>query len=252
MKIARFEWEGTTSLGIVAGDALLAVVGDLFGEFSVGERVCGLGEARILAPVVPGKVVAVGLNYAAHVQEARPDQPVPEEPIIFLKPASSVIGPLSPIAYPKMSRRVDHEAELAIIIGKLAKNVAEEEAGEYILGYTCGNDVTARDVQRKEGQWTRAKSFDTFCPLGPYIVTGIDASNLAIECRVNGQVRQKSRTGLMVHKVEKLVSFISQVMTLHPGDVILTGTPEGIGPVRVGDVIEVEIEGIGVLQNPVG
>ena len=252
MKIARFEWEGAARLGIVEGGAVFSITGDLFGEFGMGERVCSLDEARILAPVVPGKVVAVGLNYAAHAKEAHIDQEVPEEPVIFLKPASAVIGPLATVKYPKMSRRVDHEAELAVVIGKLARDISETEASEYILGYTCGNDVTARDLQRKDGQWTRAKSFDTFCPLGPYIVTGIDASNLLIECRVNGQVRQRSSTGMMVHTIEKLVSFISQVMTLFPGDVILTGTPEGISPVKVGDIMEVEIEGIGVLQNPVG
>lgn len=251
MRLARFEWGGAVRYGVVEGNTLFSLVGDPFGEFGVGRPTCDLSEARILAPVIPSKVVAVGLNYAAHVRESKADQGVPDEPVIFIKPASTVIGPLTPVVYPRMSHRVDHEAELAIVIGKLAKDVAEPEAGQYILGYTCGNDVTARDLQSKDGQWTRAKSFDTFCPLGPYIVTDVDAANLRIECRVNGQVRQRSATRFMVHGVEKLVSFISQVMPLLPGDVILTGTPEGIGPVHIGDVMEVDIDGIGVLRNPV-
>ncbi|MBI2864765.1 MAG: fumarylacetoacetate hydrolase family protein [Chloroflexi bacterium] len=252
MKIARFEWDGATRYGVLDGDALFSVTGDLFGELAVGERVCGLSEARLLAPVSPSKVVAVGLNYAAHAKEAHVDQPVPEEPVIFIKPATAVVGPFATVKYPASSRRVDHEGELGIVIRKLASGVSEAAAREYVLGYTCGNDVTARDLQRRDGQWTRAKSFDTFCPLGPYIVTDVDASDLRLECRVNGQVRQRSTTGNMVHGIEKLVSFISGVMTLLPGDVILTGTPEGIGSVRIGDVMEVEIEGIGALQNPVG
>ena len=206
-------------------------------------------EYRLLAPVVPGKVIAVGLNYRSHVAEMH--DTLPEEPIIFLKPPSAVIGPGTPIRLPEMSREVHYEAELAIVIGKTASRVQESEAAEFIWGYTCANDVTARDLQRKDGQWTRSKSFDTFCPLGPYVVKGMDATALSVQTFVAGKLSQDGNTKDMIFSVPYLVHFISQVMTLQPGDVILTGTPEGVGSIHVGDQVEVRIEGIGVLANPV-
>jgi 2-keto-4-pentenoate hydratase/2-oxohepta-3-ene-1,7-dioic acid hydratase in catechol pathway len=193
--------------------------------------------------------VALGLNYADHATEC--GLPLPEQPIVFLKPPTAVIGHLDQIIYPAMSQQVDYEAELAVVIGRRAKSVPSHEARRYVLGYTCSNDVTARDLQQEDGQWTRSKSFDTFSPLGPWIVTDLNPSRLAITCRVNGQVRQAGNTTDMVFNVWDLVSFISQVMTLEPGDVIMTGTPAGVGPISPGDVVEVEIEGIGTLKNEV-
>jgi 2-keto-4-pentenoate hydratase/2-oxohepta-3-ene-1,7-dioic acid hydratase in catechol pathway len=204
---------------------------------------------KLAPPCQPTKVVALGLNYADHAAEA--GLPLPEQPIIFLKPPTTLIGHLEQIIYPSMSQQVDYEAELAVVIGRRAKNVPTHKARHYILGYTCGNDVTARDLQQKDGQWTRSKSFDTFCPLGPWIVTDLNPSSLAITCRVNGKVRQAGNTADMVFEVWHLVSFISRVMTLEPGDVIMTGTPAGVGPLSPGDVVEVEIEGIGTLKNEV-
>ncbi|MDI3299114.1 MAG: fumarylacetoacetate hydrolase family protein [Bacillota bacterium] len=213
-----------------------------------GERV-GAGEVRLLAPVQPGKVVAVGLNYRMHAEEMK--DRLPDEPVLFLKPASSVIGPGETIRRPAMSAEVHYEAELAVVIGRRARNLARDEVEEAILGYTCGNDVTARDLQRKDGQWTRSKSFDTFCPLGPEVVRGVDPSGRAIRTLVNGEVRQEGNTGDLLFDVAYLVRFVSQVMTLEPGDVILTGTPAGVGPIVAGDVVSVVIEGIGELVNPV-
>ena len=204
---------------------------------------------RLLSPVVPSKVVCVGLNYADHAVETK--LPIPKEPCLFMKPATAVIGPEEKIIYPAMSQRVDYEAELGVVIKKKMRNVEPEQAADYILGYTCLNDVTARDLQKSDGQWTRAKSFDTFCPIGPWVVEGIDPSDLAVKLRLNGEQRQSSRTRELIFNVPRLVSFMSKVMTLLPGDVIATGTPSGIGPMQKGDVVEVEIEGIGVLRNVV-
>jgi 2-keto-4-pentenoate hydratase/2-oxohepta-3-ene-1,7-dioic acid hydratase in catechol pathway len=195
-------------------------------------------------------VVALGLNYAAHAAEMK--VALPTEPLIFLKPSTSVAAPDEPILYPAMSEQVEYECELAVVIGRKARQVAEADATGYVLGYTCANDVTARDLQRRDSQWSRAKGFDTFCPLGPWIETEIDPGDLHIETRVNGVVKQSSRTSDLVFRVPRTVSYVSQIMTLLPGDVILTGTPSGVGPVQPGDVMEVEIEGIGVLRNPVG
>jgi 2-keto-4-pentenoate hydratase/2-oxohepta-3-ene-1,7-dioic acid hydratase in catechol pathway len=193
--------------------------------------------------------VAVGLNYADHATES--GLPLPKQPIIFLKPPTAVIGHLGQIIYSAISQQVDYEAELAVVIGRRAKNVPSHEARRYVLGYTCSNDITARDLQQKDGQWTRSKSFDTFCPLGPWIVTDLNPSELDIICRVNGEVRQAGNTANMVFKIWDLISFISRVMTLEPGDVIMTGTPAGVGPLSPGDAVEVEIEDIGTLENEV-
>ncbi|MEN3187266.1 MAG: fumarylacetoacetate hydrolase family protein [Atribacterota bacterium] len=208
-----------------------------------------LAQLRLLSPTRPTKIVAVGLNYQDHIAEF--GHPVPENPIIFIKPSSSVIGPGDPIILPESSKQVDYEAELAVVIKKRARHVPKEEVPEYILGYTCFNDVTARDLQRKDGQWTRAKSFDTFSPLGPWIETDLDPHNATVQCYLNGDLRQCSNTCKLLFSAWELVSFISQVMTLLPGDVIATGTPSGVGPLHPGDVVEVKIEGIGTLRNEV-
>jgi 2-keto-4-pentenoate hydratase/2-oxohepta-3-ene-1,7-dioic acid hydratase in catechol pathway len=204
-------------------------------------------DVKLLSPCLPSKVVAVGLNYRDHAEEL--GLAIPDEPILFIKPSTSVIGPGDMIALPAQSVRVDYEAELAIVISKSARNVPREKAHEYILGFTCLNDVTARDLQSKDGQWTRSKSFDTFCPIGPWIDTEIDASDLKIELVLNGETKQKSRTSNLIFNSAVLVEFISAVMTLHPGDVIATGTTSGIGPMGPGDTVEVRIEGIGSLVN---
>jgi 2-keto-4-pentenoate hydratase/2-oxohepta-3-ene-1,7-dioic acid hydratase in catechol pathway len=203
----------------------------------------------LLAPVVPSKVLCVGRNYAAHAKEMGSD--VPREPLLFLKPPSSIVGPDAAIVLPKISERVEHEAELAVVIGTRAKNVSAENARAHVFGYACANDVTARDLQRRDGQWSRAKGFDTFCPIGPWIETEIDPSNLRVVCRVGSEVRQDARTSSMIFDVDKLIAAMSAVMTLEPGDVILTGTPEGVSPIKSGDRVEVEIEGIGLLASRV-
>jgi 2-keto-4-pentenoate hydratase/2-oxohepta-3-ene-1,7-dioic acid hydratase in catechol pathway len=203
----------------------------------------------LLAPCRPSKIVAVGLNYRSHAEEIR--MPLPDEPLLFLKPSTAVIGPGGVIAYPSMSRRVDYEAELGVIIGTEAKNVSEEDARRYILGYTCFNDVTARDLQGKDKQFTRSKSFDTFAPMGPWIETELDPCNLTVQSYLGGALKQSGTTADLVFSVDRLLAFISRVMTLLPGDVIATGTPSGIGPMRIGDTIEIVVEGIGRLRNTV-
>jgi len=203
--------------------------------------------AKFLPPVKPTKIVCVGLNYIDHAKEL--NMPLPDEPVLFLKPPSAVIGHEDFIELPSQSKRVDYEGELAIVIAKKCKNVGRDEALDYVLGYTCFNDVTARDLQQKDGQWTRAKSFDTFAPIGPYVACFKDASNLKIETRLNGKVVQSSNTSNLIFDVPKLVEFVSSIMTLSKGDVIATGTPAGVGMLKPGDVVEVEIENIGVLRN---
>lgn len=249
MKLVRFLENDQPCYGLIEGEAVYAVEGSIFGRFRQGEKVATLTEVSLLAPCQPTKILAVGLNYRAHAAESGHD--VPSEPLFFSKPPSSVIGPFEPIVHPILSQQVDYEGELAVIIGQRVRNVRPEKAHGFILGYTCGNDVTARDLQRRDDQWTRAKGFDTFCPLGPYIVTNLDPGHLAIRTRVNGKIRQSTSTADMVFSVAELIAYISQVMTLEPGDVILTGTPSGVGPLQPGDVVEVEIEGIGTLRNPV-
>ena len=206
-----------------------------------------LNEVTLLAPVEPSKIICVGLNYIKHIQEMK--HSLPEDPVIFMKPSTCIVGSNMEIVYPTISQRVDYEAELAVIIGSTIKDVSEAEAAKAIFGYTCANDVTARDLQKKDGQWTRGKSFDTFCPIGPWVVTEIDPSQLDIQLLLNGQVKQSSNTQFFINSVPKLVSFISQVMTLIPGDIVLTGTPEGVGPMQVGDEVIVKIQNIGELRN---
>jgi 2-keto-4-pentenoate hydratase/2-oxohepta-3-ene-1,7-dioic acid hydratase in catechol pathway len=197
----------------------------------------------------PSKIIAIGLNYYDHARELK--MPVPDHPIMFMKPASAVIKNGGSIIYPRQSKNVHYEGELAIVIGKKARNISRSAAVKYITGYTCANDITARDIQNIDGQWTRAKSFDTFCPLGPRVVKDIDPMNLNIRTKVNGRIKQNSNTKNMIFNVHELVSFVSSVMTLLPGDVIITGTPPGVGPLKIGDIVEVEIEKIGILKNMV-
>jgi 2-keto-4-pentenoate hydratase/2-oxohepta-3-ene-1,7-dioic acid hydratase in catechol pathway len=209
-----------------------------------------LTDIRLLAPILPSKVVCVGKNYADHAREMGGEPP--EEPVIFLKPSTAVSGPRDPILRPaRLSDRVDYEGELAVVIGRLCQQVTADRVAECIFGYTCGNDVTARDLQARDGQWTRAKGFDTFCPIGPWIETDVDPGDLQVTTRLNGEIKQNSRTSLLIHDVRSLVMFVSQVMTLLPGDVLLTGTPAGVGPMDKGDEVSVTIEGIGTLSNPV-
>jgi len=203
----------------------------------------------MLCPVTPTKIACVGRNYAAHAQEL--GHQVPEEPLLFLKPPSSLCGSGDTILLPPASNRVEHEAELGVVIGARLKDASEEEARAAVFGYTCANDVTARDLQKRDVQFTRAKGFDTFCPVGPWAQSSLDPGSAAVVCRVNGKVRQDGNTRDMIHPVARLVSFISRIMTLEPGDLVLTGTPEGVGPLATGDTVEVEIAGIGVLSNPV-
>jgi 2-keto-4-pentenoate hydratase/2-oxohepta-3-ene-1,7-dioic acid hydratase in catechol pathway len=223
--------------------------GDPYGQFHLTSKIKKIEEVRLLAPSLPSKIVAIGLNYRDHAEEVKLE--IPKEPVFFIKPSTSVIGPGEAIVFPKMSRRVDYEGELAIVIKKTAKSVPEEKAGDYILGYTCLNDVTARDLQPKNGQWTLSKGFDTFAPIGPWIVTDIDPSQLEISTLLNGERRQHSNTKNLIFGCKTLVSYVSRVMTLLPGDVIATGTSSGVGKMAVGDQVDVVIEGIGTLSNTI-
>jgi 2-keto-4-pentenoate hydratase/2-oxohepta-3-ene-1,7-dioic acid hydratase in catechol pathway len=251
MKIVRIRTDEGISYGGAEPEGIRVYEGSPLVAWEPTEVVVPFEQAHLLAPVFPTKVVAVGKNYAEHAEEMGSD--VPDTPILFIKPATSVIGPGAPVVYPPDSENVHHEAELAVVIGAVARNVRAEDCQKVILGYTAANDVTARDLQHRDGQWTRGKSFDTFCPLGPAIETELDPlEGLSIECRVNGEVRQAGTTLDMVFGVAELIEFITRVMTLLPGDVVITGTPSGVGPVVPGDRMEVEIEGIGVLANPVG
>ena len=252
MRIARFAHQDAIRFGIVDGTDLVVLAGDpLFAGFeTTGDRV-PLGEAALLAPVIPrSKVIGIARNYRDHAAELGNE--VPAEPMMFLKPNTSVIGPGDAIVRPPQSERTDYEGELAAVIGRVAKNVSTEDALDYVFGYTIGNDVTARDLQKTDGQWARAKGFDTFCPLGPAIETEFTPSGeVRIITRVNGEVRQDGTLGEMVHSVAEFISYASHAFTLLPGDVILAGTPAGVGPFVAGDTVEVEITGLGVLRNPV-
>jgi 2-keto-4-pentenoate hydratase/2-oxohepta-3-ene-1,7-dioic acid hydratase in catechol pathway len=208
-----------------------------------------LDTVELTAPVEPSKIVCIGLNYHAHVAASQSADKAPDYPLIFLKPPSAIIGPEELIEYPSQSERVDYEAELGLVIGRAARNVSEKEAMQCLFGLTCVNDVTARDLQKKDGQWSRAKGFDTFCPVGPSVVCGVDCSDLLVEGYLNGEVKQSGRTSMMIFKIPFLISYISSVMTLLPGDLISTGTPSGIGPMQPGDTVEVRVEQVGHLIN---
>lgn len=250
MKIVRVQTKEGISYGTAEPEGIRIHEGTPLFTWEETDVVLSFDDVRLLAPVLPVKIIAVGRNYVEHAEEL--DNPMPEEPLIFLKPPTSVIGPGEPIVLPPQSENVHHEAELAVVIGAVARHVAAEDVERVILGYTAANDVTARDLQRKDGQWTRAKGFDTFCPLGPVIETELDPlEGMTIDCRVNGEVRQGGRTSQMAFGVAEIIEYTTAVMTLLPGDVILTGTPSGVGPLVSGDTVEVEIEGIGILANPV-
>ncbi len=276
MRIARFAVGDEVRYGVVDADSVLAapagdgngpedgdgptelMLAEIAGHPLVpgpdGVRLAGprypVPDVRLLAPVLPTKVVAIGRNYLEHARELGNEPPA--EPLIFLKPSTSVIGPGDPIVRPhRLSERVDFEGELAIVFGRLCRDVPLARVPEVIFGYTCANDVTARDLQASDGQWARAKGFDTFCPLGPWIETELDPSDVGLTTTVNNQVKQDSRTSLLIHDIAKLVSYVTAVMTMLPGDVLLTGTPAGVGPLIAGDSVSVHVEGIGTLTNPV-
>jgi 2-keto-4-pentenoate hydratase/2-oxohepta-3-ene-1,7-dioic acid hydratase in catechol pathway len=256
MKICRFITSDFNEprYGLIDGGAIFfaeeeAIFGRRFEPRDASERV-PLDEARLVAPCVPTKIVCVGRNYREHAAELGNEMPT--EPLLFLKAPSSLVGHEDDITLTPYSTRIEHEGELAVVIGRKARNIGDEENPlDYVLGYTCANDVTARDLQKRDVQFTRAKSFDTFCPVGPYVVTDIDPLDLQVETRVNNEVRQRGRTGQMAFSVPFLVRYVSRMMTLEAGDLISTGTPAGVGPLRDGDTVEVEVEGVGTLRNPV-
>lgn len=248
MQVIRFRYgERGAIYGIVENDHVRPLEGDIFGEYQRLAAAIPLSRVRLLAPVAPGKVLAVGFNYRSHLGERTP----PSQPELFLKPPSAIIGPEESIVIPPGTERVDFEGELVAVIGRRAKRVAPEEALVYVFGYTCGNDVSARDWQRNDMQWWRAKGSDTFAPLGPWVVTGLDPTALKLRTLVNGQEKQGSSTAALVHDIPHIISFASQTVTLEPGDIIFTGTPGTTSPLKKGDVVEVEISDIGVLRNPV-
>jgi 2-keto-4-pentenoate hydratase/2-oxohepta-3-ene-1,7-dioic acid hydratase in catechol pathway len=250
MKYIRFLYREEVCFGEVEDDNVFILDRSYLDEgHKRTEATVKLNEVRLLTPVQPSKIICIGLNYAKHIEEL--GHTLHEDPVIFLKPLTTLIGPEDEILLPKMSQQVEYEAELVVVIGKTLKDVPEDQVLDSIFGYTCGNDVTARDLQRKDGQWTRSKGFDTFCPIGPYIVPDLNPSNLEIRSILNGEIKQSSNTEYFINSVPKLVSYISQIMTLSPGDVIMTGTPEGVGPMKSGDEISIQIEGIGELHNTV-
>ncbi len=250
MKIVRF-WDGNNvSYGSYeSDDTIFYFEGDPFSYYEISKKSVMANEVQLLAPCEPSKVICIGLNYKDHAIEM--SLPIPKEPVVFLKAPSAITGPGSNIIYPTLCTKMSYEAELAIVIGNIAKDIEPHEAKEKILGYTCSNDITARNLQTKDGQWTISKSFDTFCPLGPFIVTNISPENLNIKLILNGEVKQNSNTSQMIFSPTYLVSYLSKVMTLFPGDVIITGTPSGVGELHPGDRVEVEIEKIGKLINKV-
>ncbi len=255
MRICRFTDPETQrpAFGVIEGEEVFRLEGDLSaGNLSLerAEPSIKLSDARLLPPVAPSKIVCVGRNYREHAAEL--GNPMPSEPLLFLKAPSTIVGDGEVIELPELSQRVEHEGELAVVIGRRCRRLPpDEDPLAYVLGYTCLNDVTARDLQRRDVQFTRGKSFDTFCPVGPYIVTGLDPTDLKVETRVNGEVRQSGRTSMMAFPVPEIIRYISHAMTLEPGDLIATGTPAGVGPLSDGDVCEVEVEGVGILRNDV-
>jgi 2-keto-4-pentenoate hydratase/2-oxohepta-3-ene-1,7-dioic acid hydratase in catechol pathway len=255
MRIVRFSRENETKYGLIEDGLVHSLAGDPFEYFTAGSeferdgRTYPLEDVRLLVPCRPSKIACLGVNYRRHAAEM--EHTLPAAPLLFLKPSTAIIGPDDKIVLPLNWKRVDFEGELGVVIGKKAKYISEEEAGEYVLGYTCFNDVTERSLQKEDGQWTRAKGFDTFAPAGPWIETGIDPGDLKLETYLNGELRQSARTSEMVFGIPRLISFISGVMTLLPGDIIATGTPSGIAAMQPGDVVEVKIEKIGTLRNAV-
>ena len=247
MKIVRFAAGARVEYGILTGESIQAITGKPYRTIKLTDRYYRLNEVRLLSPCLPSKIVAIGLNYRKHAEEVK--LPIPQTPLIFLKPPTSVIGPEDNIVLPPSSTRVDYEGELAVVIKKKASHVSEAEALEYVLGYTCLNDVSARDHQRDDVQWTRSKGFDTFGPVGPCIETELDPGNIMLETYLNGELKQQSNTDDLIYPVPTQISFISDVMTLLPGDIIATGTPSGIGRMLPGDTVEIKIASIGTLRN---
>jgi 2-keto-4-pentenoate hydratase/2-oxohepta-3-ene-1,7-dioic acid hydratase in catechol pathway len=250
MKIYRFKHKDKISHGVLKEDKLFLVEGSIYRKFKTAQKGIPVGDVTLLPPVMPSKIVAIGLNYKDHAMER--GKPLPKEPLIFLKPSTAIVGPNDIIVYPPMTKRVDFEGELAVILKKKASRLQpDDEANDYILGYSCFNDVTARDLQTKDVQFTRAKSFDTFAAVGPCIATDVDPSRLSIKTFLNGKLKQSGNTRNLIFSVSFLVRFVSNIMTLNPGDIITTGTPAGIGPMVPGDRVDVQIEGIGTLSNKV-
>ena len=250
MRIVRYQTqEEAPRYGWLLDDQIGVIEGDLFSKYRRRQVKTPMADAKLLTPALPSKIVCVGRNYVEHAKELGNE--VPKVPLIFLKPPSSIIASGDSIILPPQSRQVEHEGELVVVIGKRGRNITAEDAKKYILGYTIGNDVTARDLQRIDDQWTRAKGFDTFCVFGPWIDTDFDPSDAVVTCRVNGQMRQMASTRDMVFSVATLVAYVSSIMTLEPGDLIFTGTPSGVGELRDGDRVDVEIDGLGRISNPV-
>lgn len=249
MKYVRFIKNNQIQYGILKDQQIEILAGDLFNSVKPTGKMVAVDAVKLLAPCTPSKAVCVGLNYLDHALEMK--EPLPEEPLLFLKPSTALNHPNNPIIYPKLTKNLHYEAEVAVVIKKKAKNVKAKDYADYVLGYTCGNDVTARDLQKKDGQWTRGKSFDTFLPLGPCIATDVDPGNLKITLTLNDEIKQSSSTSQLIFPVPVLIEKITEVMTLNPGDVILTGTTSGVGPMNIGDVVTVEIEGIGKLVNSI-
>lgn len=249
MKFVRFQQGAAVRYGVLEGENIRVVEGDIFAKWAMGNQTVKPEAVKLLAPCAPSKGVCIGLNYYGHANEMK--SAIPKQPLMFLKPSSALNHPGGAIEYPAISQNLHYEAELVVVIGKQARNVPAAAARDYILGYTCGNDVTARDIQMNDGQWTRGKSFDTFMPLGPCIATDVDPADIDLKLTLNGESKQASNTRDLIFKVEELVAFASQVMTLYPGDVILTGTPAGVGPMQVGDKVAVELAGIGRLENTI-
>lgn len=250
VKICRFEYNGQAYKGIIKDKEILITENEANEYCNLVGSTISIDKVKLLKPVKPSKVVAVGLNYLEHIDEMGHGY-IPDDPVLFIKTSSCVIGPNEGIILPKESERVDFEAELGVVIGKECDNVSAEDAKDYIFGYTCLNDVTARDLQRKDGQWTRGKGFRTFCPIGPHVETELDPSSIRVQSILNGEIKQDSNTKLLIKNVYELVSYISGIMTLLPGDIIATGTPKGVNPMKKGDIIEITIEGIGTLKNTI-
>lgn len=248
-KYCRFEHDGRVLWALCEGKTLRLLDAAPYLKHEVTEATLNLDDVKLLAPVEPSKIICVGLNYQDHVKESATADVAPEEPLLFCKPPTAVIAPEAEIVGPPQSERVDYEGEIGVVIGLKGRNISPEDASKYIFGATCVNDVTARDLQRKDKQWVRAKGFDTFCPAGPYLVTDLEYTKLDVQTRLNGEKRQSANSEIMIFPIPVLVSYISSVMTLLPGDLIVTGTPQGVGPMQPGDVVEVEVEGIGVLRN---
>lgn len=253
MDILRYQDGGQIRYGIIRdGDSINELIGSPFGDYQVGGKVAEVPDVEILAPVEPSKIIGVGLNYVLHIEES--DSETPEFPMLFMKPPTTVIGQGDTIYIPNTDHRVDYEVELAIVIGKETKNVSEEQALDHVLGYTCGNDISDRDIQfaeMKMGAMAMGKGFDTYCPLGPVVATDLDPANVDVKTRLNGEEKQNGNTSDMLFSARYLISYISSAMTLLPGDVIMSGTPSGVGPMANGDVVEVELSGVGILRNQI-